>query len=166
MQIVRARPSDSAALSAIAWSAKAHWGYPQSWLEHWRAHLTITPAFIAANPTFIALDEAAEPIGFSSLLKTEDALRLEHLWVSPTWMGHGIGRALFQHASEVAARTATCLTIESDPNAEGFYLRMGAVRAGSIASEIEGQRRELPLFTFDLAPLPHSPSKEKRRRPK
>jgi GNAT superfamily N-acetyltransferase len=166
VQIVPARPTDGAALSAIAWNAKAHWGYPGTWLEQWREHLTITPAFIAANPTFVALSKSAEAIGFSSLRQTGNALQLEHLWVLPAHMGRGLGRALFEHAARVAARTANSLTIESDPNAEGFYLRMGAVRLGTVSSEIDGRRRELPLFTFDLAPLRLSASKEKRRQPK
>ena len=42
------------------------------------------------------------------------------------------------------------MEIEADPNAEGFYLRMGARRVGENVYEIEGQRRVLPLMQLDL----------------
>ena len=143
-------PSDAPALSAIAFAAKAHWGYPERWLEQWRDQLTITPEFIAANETFVAVtDERA--LGFYALVATGDDLRLEHLWVSPDQMGKQIGRALFEHATaRAAARGSSGLLIEADPNAEPFYLHMGAVRVGTAAGEIEGQPRELPLLAFDL----------------
>ena len=41
------------------------------------------------------------------------------------------------------------MEIESDPNAEGFYKHMGAVRIGVVRSEIEGQPRVLPRMTVD-----------------
>lgn len=43
------------------------------------------------------------------------------------------------------------MKIEADPNAEDFYQRMGAIRVGTIASEVCGQRRELPLLEYRLA---------------
>ena len=58
---------------------------------------------------------------------------------------------MFIHAAGVAAATgATVMEIESDPNAEGFYKRMGATRVGEVAAEIEGEKRVLPLLRFDL----------------
>jgi GNAT superfamily N-acetyltransferase len=150
VQITRANPPDAPALSAIAWAAKGHWGYPAHWMEQWRDQLTITPEFIAANETFGAVSNR-RIIAFHALLETAEGLRLEHLWVLPEKMGQGIGRTLFAHAAErAAARGARSLTIEADPNAEPFYRHLGAVRSGVLASEIDGHRRELPLLTFDL----------------
>ncbi len=150
MKIVRADPASASALSALARAAKAHWGYPASWLEQWRDQLTITPEFVAAEETYAAEVEG-QIVGFHALLATEQSMRLEHLWVLPRWMGQGIGRRLFEHAAAcAAARGATCLTIESDPHAEPFYLRMGAVRVATIPSAIDGVARELPVLTFAL----------------
>ena len=65
--------------------------------------------------------------------------------LSPT--GQGIGAALWEHAMERAtALGATLLEIEADPNAEGFYLKMGATTIGEVAYVLEGQRRRLPLM--------------------
>lgn len=150
VQIIRAKPSDAATLSAIAWAAKAFWGYPSHWMEQWRKQLTITPGFIAENETFAAVIERRQ-VAFHALLATPDALRLEHLWVLPERIGQGIGGTLFLHAAERAAtRGAPSLTIEADPHAEPFYQHMGAVRVGTTATEIDGCRRELPLLIFDL----------------
>jgi hypothetical protein len=41
--------------------------------------------------------------------------------------------------------------IEADPNAEGFYLRMGARRVGENVYDIESQRRALPLLKVELS---------------
>ena len=150
MNIVRAEPSAAATLSAIASAAKAFWGYPPDWMARWREQLTITPDFIAENETFAAIVNR-QTVAFYALRQKADVLQLEHLWVLPDWTGQGIGRALFKHALERAAvRGASSLTIEADPNAELFYRRMGAIRSGVVATEIDGRRRDLPILTFDL----------------
>jgi hypothetical protein len=43
------------------------------------------------------------------------------------------------------------VAIEADPNAEGFYLRMGARRVGESVYEIEGRKRKLPLLSVEIA---------------
>jgi GNAT superfamily N-acetyltransferase len=150
VQIIRANPSDAETLSAIAWAAKAHWGYPPHWMEQWRAQLTITPELIAANETFMA-EMNGQIVGFHALVEMAESWRLEHLWVLPERIGQGFGRNLFAHAVERATlRGARRLTIEADPNAESFYLHLGAVQIGAATSEIDGHRRELPLLAFDL----------------
>jgi hypothetical protein len=42
------------------------------------------------------------------------------------------------------------LEIESDPNAESFYERMGAHRVGASIKEVDGQRRELPILRYEI----------------
>ena len=79
-------------------------------------------------------------------------------------MGRGFGRRLFKHAAAAGPpREARCLTIEADPNAEPFYRRMGAIRIGLLASEIDGRRRELPP-AFDLRVSRGDPARPKRHR--
>jgi GNAT superfamily N-acetyltransferase len=150
MQIVRAKPQDADALTEIAYAAKQHWGYPERWIETWRDTLTIRAEFITANVTFAAIEEG-RAVGFYVLTDESDGLHLDHLWIVPSAMGRGIGRALFHHAVEEArALGHRMLKIEADPNAEGFYVRMGARRVGEAVTEVEGQQRELPLLVYDL----------------
>lgn len=150
MQIVRAKPEDADALTEIAFAAKRHWGYPERWIQDWRDILTMRPKFIAANTTYCAI-ERDRPIGFYMLTAESDELHFDHLWVLPLAMGRGVGRALFEHAAgQAKALGFRHIKIEADPNAEGFYQRMGARRTGSNRTEVEGQLRELPLLRYDL----------------
>jgi GNAT superfamily N-acetyltransferase len=149
---VRAHPEDAPALTNIAFAAKRHWGYPKAWIEGWREALTITPEFISSHETHIAVVQS-QRTGFHALAPNERGLELLHLWVLPESMGHGIGRALFAHALERAGRLGLrTLEIESDPNAEGFYLRMGARRIGIKTEFLEGQPRVLPVLRYKIAP--------------
>lgn len=150
MQIIRAKPEDAEALTQIAHAAKRHWGYPERWIESWRDILTMRPEFIAANVAYCAMEDD-RAVGFYLLTTESDGVHLDHLWIAPHAMGRGIGRALFEHAVDQARRLGhKTLRIEADPNAEGFYTRLGARRAGEAVTEIEGQRRELPLLLFDI----------------
>jgi GNAT superfamily N-acetyltransferase len=93
-----------------------------------------------------------EPIGFYALTGEGRGLELHHLWISPGWIGSGIDRLLFEHAMERAAsRGASIVEIEADPNAEGFYLGMGARLVRENVYEMEGERRALPLFQVELS---------------
>jgi GNAT superfamily N-acetyltransferase len=150
MQIVRAKPEDADALTEIAHAAKRHWGYPERWIESWRDTLIIRAEFIAANVTYCAMEDA-RPVGFYALTNENDEMHLDHLWIAPIAMGRGIGRALFEHALEQAKKLGhRTLKIEADPNAEGFYTRMGARRVGVNVTNIDGLPRELPLLRYNF----------------
>lgn len=150
MQIIRAKPEDADALTEIAHAAKRHWGYPERWIESWRDTLTIRAELIAANVAYLAMEDT-RAAGFYLLTNGSDGLHLDHLWIMPRAMDRGVGRALFEHAvAQAKGLGQETLKIEADPNAEGFYTRMGARRVGVNATNIDGQRRELPLLLYDL----------------
>jgi ribosomal protein S18 acetylase RimI-like enzyme len=151
MRIVRAKPENADALTRIAHSAKRYWGYPEDWIEAWREILTMRAEFIAANIAFAAI-ESGRVVGFYVLTTEADGIHLDHLWILPEAMHRGIGRSLFDHAVEQAKAVGfRAIKIEADPNAEGFYQRMGARRVGISVSEVAGKRRELPLLEYRLA---------------
>jgi GNAT superfamily N-acetyltransferase len=150
MTIVRAKAADAERLTAIAHAAKRHWGYPENWIAAWRDILTMRPEFIAENTAYYAV-EGGRAVGFYVLTREDDGLHLDHLWIVPGAMGRGIGRALVEHAAAEASRLGfKQIKIEADPNAEGFYKRMGATRVGTSAGETCGERRELPLMEFHI----------------
>ncbi|PYI94462.1 MAG: GNAT family N-acetyltransferase [Verrucomicrobia bacterium] len=150
MQIIRAKPEDADTLTEIAFAAKRHWGYPEDWIEAWCDILTMRPHFIASNVAYCAI-EAERAVGFYVLTTENDGLHLDHLWIVPSAMRRGIGRALFEHATAQAGNSGfDSIKIEADPNAEGFYKRMGATRAGTRVSEADGERRALPLLEFHV----------------
>jgi len=151
VDILPATPDDADALTRIAFAAKRYWGYPESWIQHWRDSLTITPEFVGNNAVYAAVSGGA-PCAFYALTSAGGELELEHLWVLPGWIGSGVGRLLFEHAVREAARQgATAVAIEADPNAEGFYLRMGARRVGENVYEIVGRERKLPLLSLEIS---------------
>jgi GNAT superfamily N-acetyltransferase len=144
--------SEAEALTELALAGKRHWGYPESWLESWRGLLTITPDYLAANVVHCAEDETGRVVGFYALQRDGGDLRLEDLFLAPSVIGRGLGRQLFEHAvGSARALGATELLIESDPNAEGFYLRMGAERIGQRVSRLTGTERIVPLLRYALA---------------
>ena len=146
MTIARACAEDAEALTKIAFAAKRHWRYPESWIHRWRDALTITPEYISANPTFAAGVDR-EFVGFCAVqIVARDAL-LDHLWVLPSFMGRGIGCALFRHAEGIARISGACrMRIVGDPHAELFYSRMGATLCGRESASMDGEARFLPLF--------------------
>jgi ribosomal protein S18 acetylase RimI-like enzyme len=150
VQILRAKSDDAATLTEIAFGAKRHWGYSEQWIESWRGVLTIGPEFIVGHETHEAMVDA-RIVGFYALGRKESRLDLLHLWVLPKWMGRGVGRSLFQHAlGRAEALGFRELVIESDPNAEGFYKRMGARRVGVNIKDLDGQQRKLPILIYEL----------------
>ena len=149
MNIRPASPTDATALTRIAHDAKKHWGYPEHWLEHWQADLTITPEFINANTVHVA-ESDGELVGFYALVTGNDKTELDHLWVTPAHIGTGVGKELFIHAMQTAAgQSVDAVEILSDPNAAGFYRKMGAHQIGETVSEIDGESRTLPRLNID-----------------
>jgi len=150
MQIRRATPDEADTLTAIAHAAKRHWDYPERWIEQWSADLTITPDFIAHNEVYVAV-AGGGIAGCCALVVGDSLAELEHMWIDPQQMGHGVGRALFEHTTQRASQLGLAeLELSADPNAEGFYERMGAKRIGEIQADMEGQTRSLPRMIVKL----------------
>jgi GNAT superfamily N-acetyltransferase len=146
MKIAKACAEEADALTKIAFAAKRHWQYPESWIRRWQEALMISSEYVMEHPTFVAVvdDKLA---GFCAVqLEPSEAL-LDHLWVVPSFMGRGVGRALFLHAEEIArASGAIGMKIVGDPHAEQFYSRMGATLYGREPASIDGEERFLPLL--------------------
>lgn len=150
LQIHRAKPELAGDLTQIALAAKRHWGYPERWMKIWKPQLTFSPEYLEENESWVAeIDDA--PIAFYTLLEKDGIAWLENLWVSPGWIGKGIGKQLFTHAEDRARqRGYNLLQLEADPNAAGFYEKMGMYQVGERRSEIEGQPRILPIMEVRL----------------
>ena len=150
IQIRPALPGEAGLLSRIAFSAKAHWGYPKHWMGIWKPQLTFSPEYFAGVETWVAeLDET--PIAFYTLEEKDDKAWIENLWVLPEYIGQGIGRQLFIHAiSRSRLKGHLVLQLTADSNAAGFYEKMGMYKVGEHRSEIEGQPRILPVMEIKL----------------
>jgi GNAT superfamily N-acetyltransferase len=147
--IERALPAHAEALTRLAHAAKRHWRYAEEDIARWHAGLTVTPNFITRHAVYRATLDG-DAVGFYAITGEGTARVLEHFWVAPAHIGTGIGRRLLAHAAErLRAEGVTTLRIESDPNAEGFYLKAGARRVGEVDSTPAG--RTLPVLVLTLA---------------
>ncbi|MGB3780482.1 MAG: GNAT family N-acetyltransferase [Tunicatimonas sp.] len=154
MPITPAHPSDHALLTQLTLDSKAHWKYGTAQIEAWRAELTITAEQIATGNVYcLQLDEHIA--GYYSYRTLADkTVELSNLFVAPAHIGKGAGRTLLHDFLERATIEGfRRVTLNADPNAEGFYVRHGFAVVGQHPSSIPG--RFLPIME---KPLP-SPAK-------
>ena len=149
MKIRPAREDELDALSALCLRSKALWGYDKDFMERCRAVLTLQPEELRTSRVMVAERKGAV-LGVVQLMLLADRAELYKLFVEPAAKGEGIGAALYAWAAETAkAEGAACLMIEADPDAVPFYRSRGAREEGSVASEVQPDRR-LPLLRHRL----------------
>ena len=135
-----ARVDEAEALSALTYRAKQSHGYSDEFMARFMyiGDMVITPESIAQNPVMVA-EVDGRMVGFAHLkpLDEPDAVCLEDLFIEPESQGLGVGRALFNWALTAAGeRGYDWLEWESDPNAAGFYEKMGGEKIGESKSTI------------------------------
>jgi GNAT superfamily N-acetyltransferase len=148
--IRRVFPEEAHELSQIALAAKRYWGYPERWIEIWGPQFTFDAEYFLEHESWAA-EAGGEPVAFYTLLEKEGMAWLENLWVNPVHMSKGTGRLLFQHAVDLArSHGYKILRLEADPNAAGFYEKMGMHKIGECPSDVDGQPRLLPIMEMIL----------------
>lgn len=139
---------DFARLREIAVEAKGHWGYDRARVEDWAKDGDFEAESLRAREVYVAEADGAA-IGWGALIMRGEIGWLEDLWVDPPWIGRGVGRLLFEHVAERARGLgARRLEWEAEPNAAGFYRRMGA--AYVRPSEVTEWGRVLDVLGVEL----------------
>jgi predicted N-acetyltransferase YhbS len=147
--IRRARPEEAALLTDLSVRSKAVWGYDAAFLKLCREAMTLRPETIEQRPNFVA-ERDGRVLGFYGFEPLPEGVGLDFMFVEPDAIGQGVGRALWRHAVATArALGHAVLIVVADPNAAGFYRRMGAVPAGEQPSDLEAGRM-LPVLRFPL----------------
>lgn len=128
MILRRAVPADTAALRTLMATSN---GYERpaaramivAFAETWS---------VPDGPHEVWVAEAASVVvGFFALIPHGRDLELDLFFTANAAQGTGLGRRLFQAMAEQArALGAACVVISSNPEAAGFYRRMGAVDVG------------------------------------
>jgi GNAT superfamily N-acetyltransferase len=148
--IRRARTDEHHILTSLSFYSKRYWQYPESYYQIWKNELTITPGYIRIHEVYV-YEKQQQILAYYSLVRLTETLVtsgvrldagvwLEHMFVLPENIGHGIGRALFHHCRDLlAARDIHCLKILADPHARGFYEKMGCRIIDEYPSTIEGR---------------------------
>jgi GNAT superfamily N-acetyltransferase len=149
--IRRAAPAEADLLTGLTRRSKAYWGYDAAFMAKAYSFLVVSAHSIAEYDVFVAED--AEGIaGYYELIPSSDTAKgwLESLFIDPRAIGTGCGRLLWQHLLKAARAHGYCaIEWEADPNAEGFYTRMGAYPIGANESSVVAGRM-LPVMRIEL----------------
>jgi GNAT superfamily N-acetyltransferase len=138
-----AESGDEVRLREIAAAAKGHWGYDRERLEAWAGSLDLSDL----SHTWVGIVDAAV-VGWVAIVPGPSVCILDHLWVDPPSIGRSIGTELFRVAATRSRELgANWLQWESEPNATGFYEKLGAVQIGET---LGSWGRELPVMQYDL----------------
>ena len=148
VRIRAATPDDCDELREITIASKASWGYRGELIDTWADDLHISPELLDATDTMVA-EAGGRTVGWVQLIPpVEGVAVLDHLWIAPGSMRAGIGTRLFQWAAAQARdRGAAAMEWESDPNAVGFYERMGG---RTVRMQRSNWGRDLPVMAVDL----------------
>ena len=113
------------------------------------ADLKLTAADIERDHVTV-LEIGDRLLAFYRLIRQPDLALLQDLFVDPDAIGQGHGRRLFMDAAQVARGWGyRSMELDSDPDAETFYRRLGAERVGETPSLlIPG--RTLPRLRYEL----------------
>jgi len=119
------RDDEGARLKEIAIAAKSFWGYEPEKVRAWADRGDFTPERLRDLVVFVA-EQYGRAVGWCSLIPRGQTAWLEDLWIDPDWIGRGIGSLLFRRAADESLRRgARTLEWEAEPNAIGFYEKMG-----------------------------------------
>ena len=150
--IIRApTPNELSDLSDLCFRSKAVWGYDERFMEACRGELSFEPRDLELTPIAVA-ERNGEPIGVAQIRVVDGEADLLKLFVEPSALRSGVGKALLVWATDVAKELgATRLIIDADPDAAPFYRRMGAYDVGQAPSgSVPG--RVLPKLVMNLCP--------------
>ena len=131
-----ARPDEASALEALQRRSSDVW-------EEYREQLAANPdaiepphRAIADGRVRVAVDACGRLLGFSVVLLIRyGSCELDDLFVEPDSMGLGIGRLLVDDlAARAAAAGASHVDVIANPNALGFYERLGFQTTGEAST--------------------------------
>jgi GNAT superfamily N-acetyltransferase len=148
VRIRGARPDEGERLREIAIAAKGHWGYEPEVVRRWAADGDFSAEGLRRKHAFVA-DAREGVVAWAGVIPKDAVVWLDDLWVDPPWIGRGVGSLLFEHARALARDLGgRTLEWEAEPNAVGFYERVGGRYLRD--SEPSAWGRVLPVLGVDL----------------
>jgi GNAT superfamily N-acetyltransferase len=141
-------PDEGTRLKEIAIASKGHWGYPPERVREWADRGDFDRRTLEQLTLFVA-DTGERVVAWASVEPRGDVAWLADLWVEPEWIGKGLGARLFRQAAEHGRSSgARVMEWEAEPNALGFYEKMGGRYVRDSTSE---WGRTLSVMGVDLA---------------
>lgn len=149
MTIEKASIIDHEILTEITKRSKAYWGYSEGQLLKWSNNLTITQDYIQDNDVFKLTNENIIVGYYSYILEEEKSVKLDNLFVLPEYIGKGFGRyLLLDFLNRMKEAKIEKITLDSEPNAESFYSKMGFVKVAEFETSIKN--RFMPIMEMNL----------------
>ena len=137
------------ALSELCMRSKAVWGYDADFMAACLKELTFVPGDLVSSRIAVAA-QGKSVLGVAQVKMMGRDADLQKLFVEPSALRGGVGKALFDWAIDAAREMgASQMIIEADPDAAPFYRRLGARDIGlALSGSIAG--RMLPKLALDL----------------
>ena len=125
LRIRPADPREGERLREIAIAAKGYWGYDLERVREWAAMGDFSPEGLRQKEIHVA-EVDGRPVGWAAVIPRGQVCWLDDLWIVPEWIGKGIGTCLFRRAAKRGKQLgARWMEWEAEPNAIGFYQKMG-----------------------------------------
>ncbi|MDF3025946.1 MAG: hydrolase [Fluviicola sp.] len=145
----QAEIQDCQLLTETATRSKQDWGYSDNVMELWKDDLLIDEDYIRKN-TVIKVYVTGRFIGFFAVIALDnEILEIDHLWLLPGEKRKGFGSLIFktilQYGKTNAFKKAILI---AEPNAKGFYEKMGGTVQGTFQSKIKDRQLEIYHYTL------------------
>lgn len=149
LEIRQAKSSEAALLTDIAARGESYWGVDPDFVENFTAIYRITENFINDNPTYV-IEEEGKIIGFYGLSTKKEQKELEYLYIEPEYIGKGYGRHLWNHMIDYCKGNGIDnIVFVANPQAVGFYTKLGAVEIGLVESLVR-KGRMVPKLKYNV----------------
>src|SRR5262245_7390220 len=113
------------ALSELCMRSKAGWGYDADFMAACRKELTFVPGDLVSSRIAVAA-RGESVLGVAQVRMVDRDADLQKLFVEPSALRGGVGKALFDWAIDAARELgASRMIIDADPDAAPFKRRLG-----------------------------------------
>lgn len=149
MKIEKANITDNEILTSITKKSKAYWGYSAEQIQEWDKNLTISQDYIKEHNVYkMSVNNLI--IGYYSyFFRDEKEIELDNLFILPEYIGKGLGKYLvLDFLNRIKDQKAERIILDSEPNAEDFYAKMGFVKIGEFETSIKN--RFMPIMEMKL----------------
>lgn len=150
MKVEKAKITDAEKLTSLTLKSKAYWNYAEEQIEKWRPELTITAAYIDKNEMYkLIIDD--QLIAYYAYFRLDKGkVKLDNMFITPEFIGMGYGKLLMMDFMNRVKRSGyTKIMLDADPNAKGFYEKLGFSAVGRIKSSMPN--RFLPVMEKNIS---------------
>lgn len=149
MVIEKASITDNEILTTITKKSKAYWGYSDEQIQKWDKNLTISQEYIREHGVFKLVENDLVIGYYSYVFEDEKIVKLDNLFILPEHIGKGFGKYLvLDFLNQMKELGIEKGTLDSEPNAEFFYSKMGFVKIGEFETSIKD--RFMPIMEMKL----------------